>query len=79
MSLQKIIEMLLRSRLYRTGVAVETETGETVEGLVQELRYDGSRSVVVIAAKDAARVTARIPLSTITRVNPYRPPPRRVA
>lgn len=80
MTLQKIIETLLRSRLYHTGVAIETETGETVEGLVQELRYDGSRSVVVIAAANAARLAARIPLTSITRVQPQnRPPPRRAA
>lgn len=62
MSIQQIIERLLRSRLYRTGVSIETDSGQRHEGLVQEVRYDGSRSFVVV--EDGLK----IPLSRITRV-----------
>jgi hypothetical protein len=78
LTLQQIIETLLRSRLYRTGVAIETDDGETHEGFVQELRYDGSRSMVLVGAKAGAGGD-RIPLAHITRVEPRRPPPKRDA
>lgn len=72
MTLQQIIETLLRSRLYRTRVSVENAAGEVTEGLVQELRYDGSRSVAVIA--DAGVRPHAIPLATIARVQSLRSP-----
>jgi hypothetical protein len=79
LTLQQIIETLLRSRLYRTGVAIETDDGELHEGFVQELRYDGSRSMVLVGSKAPGSRADRIPLAHITRVEPRRPPPRQDA
>jgi hypothetical protein len=67
MTYQQIIERLLRSRLYRVGVVLELDDGETRRGFVQELRYDGSRSTVVLA-EEGERRGRPLPLARITRV-----------
>ncbi len=67
MTIQQIIERLLRSRLYKTGVAIETDTGEIYQGRVKEVRYDGSRSFVVVTPAGLTQ-PATIPLARITRV-----------
>lgn len=70
MTFQQIIERLLRSRLYRVGVVLELDEGETRTGLVnvKELIYDGSRSTVIIADPLQGKGTVTIPLSRISRV-----------
>ena len=69
MTYQQIIERLLRSRLYRIGVILELDDGETRTGYVKELVYDGSNSAVVVAEAGEARTARRLPLSRITRVD----------
>ena len=68
MTIQQIIERLLRARLYRTLVSVETDSGETREGLVQEIRYDGSRSFVLVGPAHRGSPGRRIPLARIVSV-----------
>ena len=66
---QQIIEQLLRSRLYRIGVILELDDGETRTGFVKELVYDGSNSLVVVAEDGEPRSGRPLPLSRITRVD----------
>lgn len=66
---QQIIEQLLRSRLYRIGVILELDDGETRTGFVKDLVYDGSNSLVVVAEDGEPRGGRPLPLSRITRVD----------
>jgi hypothetical protein len=67
-TIQQIIERLLRSRLYRTGVLIRTDEGESADLLVHDVRYEGSRSVVVVARRGSPQARFSIPLSRITAV-----------
>ena len=73
MTLQLIIERLLRSRLYRTGVVVELDSGEMSQGFVKDMVYDGSRSIVVVADPKTSRSGRRIELARISRVESSNP------
>jgi hypothetical protein len=73
-NIQQIIERLLRARLYRTGVEIEMDSGEAHRGLVEEVRYDGSRSVVIVARRGEA--AAQLLLAHIVRVGAPGKPPR---
>jgi hypothetical protein len=65
---QQIIERLLRSRLYRVGVILELDDGETRTGFVKELVYDGSNSLVFVTEPGEPRTSRPLPLSRITHV-----------
>lgn len=67
MTFQQIIERLLRSRLYRVGVVLELDDGETRRGFVKDLVYDGSNSLVVVSESDP-KAGRPLPLARITRV-----------
>lgn len=68
MSIQKIIEALLRARLYRLDVLIRTQEGASHDVLVREVRYDGSRSFVVVENPQDGRGAFPIPLHSITGV-----------
>ena len=78
MGIQQIIEKLLRSRLYRTGVEIEMDSGETHWGLVKDLQYAGSRSLVVVTEDGGCK---ELLLAHIVRVapRPGGPSPKRDA
>ena len=44
------------------------DSGETHEGLVQDVRYDGSQSFVLVAPPGRPQASERLPLAHITRV-----------
>ena len=73
MNIQKIIEELLRARLYHSGVRIRTEGGPAKEVLVRDVHYDGSRSSVVVSARDRPRQRFSIQLSEIRRIEGGRP------
>ena len=72
MNIQQIIERLLRSRLYRTGVEIEMDSGEAHRGLVEDVLYDGSRSFVVVRQRGATPL--RLLLAHIARVSAPKSP-----
>lgn len=75
MTLQQIMEQLLRSRLYRTGVVIRTENGEAHDVLVRDVLYEGSRAFAIVAARARPRQEFRIPLARITGVTGREAPP----
>ena len=78
--IQKIIESLLRSRLYRTGVLIQTDDGDTHDVLVSDVQYEGSRSFALVHAAGRPDHPFSIPLSRIRRVGgggDAGPPPKR--
>jgi hypothetical protein len=68
LTIQQIIESLLRSRLYRTAVTVEMDSGATHSGCVAEIRYDGSRSVVLLEDAAAGGEPTPLLLAHVSRV-----------
>ena len=76
MTLQQIMERLLRSRLYRQRVRIETDSGERHEVLVRDLRHEAACSVVVVATDGRPRAEFCIALHRIVAVAGVdRPPP----
>ena len=71
-----MLQALLRSRLYRTRVAIEVEGGLRHEGRVAEIRHDGSRSAVILAPRgrrpSGGLPPVELPLSRIRAVRPVR-------
>jgi hypothetical protein len=67
-TLQTIIERLLRARLYRVGVVIRTEDGENHAVEVRDVDYDGSRSRVVVRREGHGACEFTIPLSRIREV-----------
>ena len=68
LTIQQIIESLLRSRLYRTPVTVEMDSGATHCGCVADIRYDGSRSVVLLEDAVAGGEPTSLLLAQVARV-----------
>jgi len=67
-TIQQIIESLLRSRLYRLPVIVEMDSGAAHSGCVAEIRYDGSRSVVLLEDPGASGEPTSLLLAQVARV-----------
>ena len=67
MSIQQIIEGLLRSRIFKTTVEIEMDSGATHRGFVREIAYAGSRSTVDVALGPRSGAV-RLPLAGIVRV-----------
>lgn len=67
-TLQTIIERLLRARLYRIGVVIRTEDGENHAVHVRDVDYDGSRSRVLVRPEGLGECDFSIPLSRIRDV-----------
>ena len=74
---QAMLQALLRSRLYRVRVAIQLADGQRHEGLVTEIRYDGSRSAVLLATPKGTSTPAALPLRDIVRVEPVSGEPGR--
>jgi hypothetical protein len=69
-NIQQIIERLLRARLYSREVVIRTDAGVSHGVLVHEVRYEGSRSFVVVSEKEHRDSVFCIPLTRITHVAP---------
>ena len=69
MTIQQIIEGLLRARLYRLPVVIRTQGGASRGGVVRDVHYDGSRSFVILSDGDHPESDLSIPLSRITSVD----------
>ena len=64
-TIQKIIESLLRARLYRRDVVLRLRSGETHRLRVNDVRYDGSASSVLVSRAGNPRRTFEIPLRDV--------------
>ena len=69
MTIQKIIERLLRARLYRQEALVRLRSGARHRLRIAELQYDGSRSAVLVHRPDAPRRPWSIPLREVEAVS----------
>ena len=65
MTIQKIIESLLRARLYRLRATLRLRNGEEQVLRVRDVRYQGSRSSVLVSRPDGPRSTWSIPLHEV--------------
>ena len=69
MTIQQILEHLLRSRLYRSRVYIKTDAGVLGDVRVEDVRYAGSQSFVVVSERATPEATFCIPLCRIRRVS----------
>lgn len=65
MTIQKIIESLLRARLYHLHARLRLRSGDEQVLQVRDVRYRGSRSSVVVCRPDLPRQTWSIPLDQV--------------
>lgn len=64
-TIQKIIESLLRARLYHRRATLRLRNGHEQVLRVQDVCYRGSRSSVVVSRPDRPRETWTIPLDQV--------------
>jgi len=64
-TIQKIIESLLRARLYRLRATLRLKSGHEQTLRVADVCYQGSRSSVVVSRPDRPRQTWSIPLCEV--------------
>lgn len=67
-NIQKIIESLLRASLYRREAVLRLRSGARHRLRIAELRYDGSRSSVLVHRPGEPRRSWTIPLSDVEGV-----------
>ena len=65
MTIQKIIESLLRARLYHLRATLRLKSGDEQVLRVADVCYRGSRSSVVVSWPDRSRGTWSIPLCDV--------------
>lgn len=69
MTIVQVLEHLLRSRLYRSGVLIRTDAGDVGDAIVHDVRYQGSQSFVVVSLRRTPEALFCIPLARIRRVS----------